>query len=137
MKMLKRNLTEFEYLAYLGETDVDPETGMHTGEPTAQYGEPEWYEGNISVPSLMTNPTYFGTDIRYTHVLLMDDPEAEIKEYGLIRWEGDMYEIRAVRPSYNVLSIALRKQTKNHAETEEDQGEPEEPGDEPGDGEEP
>lgn len=120
MKLLKRNLTEFEYLAYTGnETDIDPETGLHTGEPVPEYAEPVWYEGNISPASLLTTQTFYGEDIRYTHVLLMDDPDAEIDEYGMIRWEGDLYEIRAVRRSQNVLNVALRKLTKNHAETEE------------------
>lgn len=124
MRLLKRNLTVFEYIPYTGnETDIDPETGLHTGEPVPEMGEPIEYEGNISTPSLLVNQTFYGEDIRYTHVLVMDDPEAEIDENGVIRWEGDLYDIRAVRPSLNVLSVALRKQTKNNAES----GETEEP----------
>lgn len=120
MKLLKRNLTEFEYLAYTGnETDIDPETGLHTGEPVPEFSEPVWYEGNISTASLLANQTFYGEDIRYTHVLLMDDPDAEIDESGLIRWNGDLYDIRAVRPSQNVLNIALRKQTKDNTEENE------------------
>lgn len=116
MKLLKRNLTEFDYLAYVDEaTDVDPVTGLHTGEPTPTFAEPVTYEGNISPANLLTNQTFFGEDIRYTHVLLMDDPDAEIDEYGLILWNGDTYEIRAVRRSLNVLHVALRKQTKQNA----------------------
>ena len=123
MKLLKRNLDEFEYLPYTGnESDIDPETGLHTGEPVPEYGEPVLYEGNISTPNLLANQTFYGTDTRFTHVLLMDDPDAEIDEYGLIRYKGGLYDIRAVRRSLNVLSAALRKQTKDHAE-----GEPDEP----------
>lgn len=117
MRLLRRNLREFEFIPYTGnETDIDPETGLHTGEPVPETGEPVWYEGNISPASLLANQTFYGLDTRYTHVLVMDDPDAEIDEYGVIRWEGDLYDIRAVRRSLNVLSIALRKQTKNHAE---------------------
>lgn len=117
MKLLKRNLTDFEYLAPTGnENDVDPETGLHTGEPVLEYADPVPYEGNISTANLLANQTFYGEDIRYTHVLLMDDPEAEIHEEGMIRYDGDLYEIRAVRKSLNVLNIALRKLTKNNAQ---------------------
>lgn len=115
MKLLKRDLVEFEYLRFTGEeTDVDPDTGLHTGVYRPEMAEPEWYEGNISPASLLANQTFFGEDLRYTHVLLMDDTEAEIDEYGEIRWEGNLYDIRAVRKSGNVLNIALRRRTKNH-----------------------
>ena len=130
MRLLQRNLTEFEYIPQTEETDIDPETGMHTGEfrqmtadELGEDAEPILYEGNISVASQYANYTLFGTDIRYTHVLLMDDPEVEIDEYGKIRWNGDLYDIRAVRRSLNIVSIALRKQTENHAEDEGEDGE--------------
>lgn len=121
MRLLKRNLTEFEYLPYMGESDIDPETGMHTGEPVPTYGDPVPCEGNISIPSQLVNPTFYGEDIRYTHTLVMDFPETEMDEYGLILWNGDTYKIRAIRPSLNVLSMALRKLTKNHSDGEEDE----------------
>lgn len=115
MKLLKRNQQVFEYLAYTGnETDIDPETGLHTGEPVPEFAEPVEYEGNISSASLLANQTFYGEDIRYTHVLLLDDPDAEINEYGVIRFDGDLYDIRAIRRSLNVLNVALRKQTKQN-----------------------
>ena len=46
----------------------------------------------------------------------MDHPDEDIKETGRIRWKGELYDIRAVRPSLNALSVALRKQTTNNAE---------------------
>lgn len=118
MKLLKRNLTEFEYLPYKGESDIDPETGLHTGDPVPQYGEPIPLEGNISTPSQLVNPTFYGEDIKYTHTLVMEPPETAIDEYGLIQWNGDTYDIRAVRPSLNFLALALRKRTKDHADGE-------------------
>ena len=145
MRLLQRNLTEFEYIPQTEETDIDPDTGMHTGEfrpVTAEEdedAEPILCEGNISTASQYATYTLFGTDILYTHVLLMDyteveideygkirwngDPEVEINEYGKIRWNGDLYDIKAVRPSLNSVSIALRKQTKDHAEDEGEDGE--------------
>lgn len=143
MRLLKRNLTEFEYLPYEGESDLDPDTGMHTGEMRPQYGDPIPYEGNISVPSGYVNPTFYGADIRYTHTLVMEPPgedETQIDEHGLIRWRGNLYEIRAVRESLNVLSVALRRRTGNHGEPYEpdeagETGETVETGETGGDGE--
>ena len=127
MKCLKRNMTEFEYLPYTG-TDTDlNEYGEHTGEFHREYGKAVPYKGNISSPSGHTNQTFYGMNIQYTHTLVMDDPNAKIDEYGVISWKGDLYDITAVRPSINSLSVALKKQTKDHA--------PEEPEEPEGDGE--
>ena len=112
MKTLKRNQRDFEYIPLLSVgTDVNGD-GDHTGdysEPT--YGTPIWYAGNISVPSGQSVHTFYGEDIRYTHVLVMDKPEEEFNEYGLVRFEGKMYEIKAVRPTINSFSAALRQMT--------------------------
>ena len=123
MRLLYRNTTEFEYLPYDGmETDLNDE-GEHTGEFHPAYGEPVTYRGNISTPSGRENQTFYGEDIRYTHTLVMDDPQAEINEHGVIRWKGDLYDIQSVHPSLNVLSIALRKQTVAHDDPYESDGE--------------
>ena len=116
MRLLKRNTTKFEYLPYDGTvTDLNDE-GEHTGEFVPAYGTAVEYTGNISIPSGSVNPTFYGKDIRYTHVLLMDDPKADIRENGVIRWNGNLYDVTAVRPSLNSLSVALKQQTGNHAE---------------------
>lgn len=111
MKLLKRNMTEFEYLPNNGTmTDLNDD-GEHTGEFHPEYGTPVLYKGNISSPSGHTTQQFYGEDIRYTHTLLMDKPDADIDEHGMIRWKGNLYEIAAVRPSLNVLSVALRRIT--------------------------
>ena len=115
MKLLRRNSTEFEYLPYTGLSSDLNEDEEHTGEFHPVYDSPVTYRGNISSPSGYTNQMFYGTDIRYTHVLVMDNPHAEIQETGLIRWKGNLYDIRAVRPSINGLSVALRRQTKDHS----------------------
>lgn len=114
MRCLERNKTEFEYLPFDSIGSDMNEDGEHTGEYTPGYGSPVTYRGNISTPSGHVNQTFYGQDIRYTHTLVMDNPEADIHEDGLIRWKGELYDIAAVRPSINVLSIALRKQTTEH-----------------------
>lgn len=120
MILLKRNLKEVEYLPYEGESDIDPKTGMHTGEPVPSYGEPIPFLGNISSPSQYVNPTFYGEDIRYTHTLAMEPTdEFEVNEYGMIRYNKDLYEIRAVRPSLNYVTLALRKQTVDHSDGED------------------
>ena len=118
MKLLKRNLRDLEYIPYKGESDIDPDTGRHTGEPVPSYDEPIPFEGNLSTPNGYANATFYGEEIRYTHVLLIEPSEIDepVNEYGLIRDGEDEYEIRAVRPSENVISVALRLRTKNHAD---------------------
>lgn len=122
MRLLKRNTTEFEYLPYTGvETDLN-EDGEHTGEFHPEYGTPIPMRGNISTPNGQTSNQFYGEDIRYTHTLVMDHPNPGIDEYGKIRWKGEDYEIRAVRPSINSVSIALRKCTVNHYTPYEPEG---------------
>lgn len=116
MKCLERNKTDFEYMPYSGmDTDLNDE-GEHTGEFHPEYGDPIPYRGNISTPSGRENQTFYGEDIRYTHTLVMDNPDVDINEYGVIRWKGNLYDIQAVKPSINSVSIALRRQTEAHAD---------------------
>lgn len=116
MKLLFRNTTEFEYLPYTGLSSDLNENDEHTGEYHPVYGDPVTYRGNISSPSGYTNQTFYGTDIRYTHMLVMGTNNADIRETGVIRWKGELYDIRAVRPSLNGMSVALRKQTVDHSD---------------------
>ena len=111
MKLLRRNLTPFEYRARTGmeEQLVD---GLHTGVYTTAYASPVLYYGNISVPSGYTQNGLFGINTDYTHVLVMENTGmVDIREDGLIDWKGDTYEIQAVRPSMNYISVALKIQT--------------------------
>lgn len=124
MKLLKRNLIPVQYLPATGEESDLNGNQEHTGEFYPVYGDPVSYMGNFSTPSGYTNPTFYGADIRYTNVLLLDDAKADIREDGLFLIQGHTYEIRAVRPSLNVLSIALRRLTEDHPETEPGETEP-------------
>jgi hypothetical protein len=116
MKCLRRNMTEFEYLPYDGTmTDLNDD-GEHTGEFHPAYGDPIPMRGNISMPSGHVNQMFYGQDIRYTHTLVIDNPDTEITESGKIRWKKELYDIQAVRPSINFVSIAMRQQTKDNYE---------------------
>ena len=130
MRLQKSNCTTFTYRPFLGETDIDDD-GYHTGEFIPSYGEGIEYYGNINPPGGMAQQTLFGIDTRYTHVLLMDNVKADIREDGIIEWNGNEYDIRAIRPSLNVLSIALRKRTSNHGEEPEPEDTEEEESNEP------
>lgn len=114
MRLLKRNTTAFEYRAYLRSEDVLV-NGLHTGNVKPVYDGPVQYRGNISAPSGFATDNLFGINTQYTHVLLMSDMNADIKEEGLVIWKEDEYDVQAVRPTMNVLAVALRKRTKNHA----------------------
>lgn len=138
MRLLRRNTTEFEYLPGTGvATDVNDD-GEHTGEFHPVYGTAVKYRGNISSPSGHTIQQFYGEDIRYTHTLVMDRPDAPIDEHGMVRWKGELYEITAVRPSLNVLNIALRRITgtdESEGPAPENEDEPEEPEESDGEGE--
>ena len=120
MRLQLRNCTKFTYRPFLEETDIGSD-GLHTGEYRPEYGRSVEYYGNINPPGGVAQQTMFGLDVRYTHVLLMDNPNADIREDGLIIWKGDEYEIRAIRPSINVLAIALRKRSMNRADKDDDE----------------
>ena len=116
MKLLIRNRTEFEYYAYSGLESDEDENGLHTGVWHPVYDNPVTYKGNISAPSGSAVQAFDGLEVRYTHVLLMDNPNADISEAGYIVWKGKEYDVTAVRPSLNVLSVALRMRTENHGD---------------------
>ena len=114
MRLQRRNTVLFQYRQVVGQEERLL-NGMHTGNYDPVYGDPVEYRGNISVPSGFATDNLFGVNTRYTHVLVMDDPNAEISEDGLIEWNGGEYDVTAVRQSMNVLSVALKKRTANHA----------------------
>lgn len=109
MKQLRRNTTPFEYLRHTGQESDLNRDGEHTGEYHPIYSKPIAYRGSISSPSGHTIHQFYGEDIRYTHTLVMDKPDVDIDEQGLIRWKGHLFEITAVRPSLNAISIALKR----------------------------
>lgn len=115
MRLLRRNTTEFEYLPNRGTGDDLDENGLHTGDYSFAYGTPVSMRGNISTPSGQASAQFYGLETLYTHTLVMDKPDTGIEEGGVIRWKGALYDVLAVRPSINATSIALRKQTVNHA----------------------
>lgn len=119
MRLLRRNTTKFQYRAYLGEQEILKD-GRHTGNYEVAYAEPVEYRGNISAPSGFATDNLFGVNTQYTHVLLLDKPDADISEDGLIDWRDVVYEVKAVRPSLNVLAVALKKRTVNNAADKEE-----------------
>lgn len=113
MRILKRNSTTFEYRPLAGKQEVML-NGLHTGNMQPVYGDPVQYRGHISAPSGFATDNLFGVNTQYTHILLMSDLNADIREDGIITWKESDYDIQAVRPTLNVLAIALKKRTANH-----------------------
>lgn len=105
-------MVDFVYKPFLSKNEILKD-GRKTGNYDLVYGTPVEYEGNIAPPSAFATNQLFGVETKYTHVLLMDDPDADIQEDGLIECKGKTYEIKAVRPSLNVLAVALKQRTEN------------------------
>ena len=122
MKLLRRNTTVFQYYKRTGEQEITVD-GMHTGNYGVTYADPVEYRGMISVPAGLATDNLFGINTQYTHTLLMDDPEADIAEDGIVGWKGDEYDVKAVRKSMNVLNAALKKRTAKHVVPEPEAGE--------------
>jgi len=108
MKNLKRNERPFTYKAFKSKTEIVKD-GKRTGKMQIQYENPIPYTGNISVPNGQATQELFGINTQYTHVLIMDNPNLDIREDGLIECNGRKYEVKAARPSLNVLAIALKE----------------------------
>ena len=113
MRLLKRDTVTFRYYPYVGEREM-MDDGRHTGEMKPRYGVPFEYHGNLSAPSGMAQANLFGLNTPYTHVLLTE-AGAEIAENGAVECGGRWYDVTAVRPTMNTVSIALRRRTENAA----------------------
>lgn len=113
MRLLKRDTVSFRYYPYVGERET-MDAGRHTGEMKPRYGVPFEYHGNLSSPSGFAQANLFGLNTPYTHVLLTETG-VDIQEHGLIQCGTHYYDVTAVRPSANVMNIALRKRTENNA----------------------
>ena len=114
MKLLRRDTVEFQYRPYSGALEGQTDE-RHTGNYEPEYGYPVTYRGNISPPGDSMSNRLFGRNGNYTHVLLMDNPKANILESGIIEWNNGVYEIYAISRSKNFMHVALRKKTVNHA----------------------
>lgn len=113
MRLLKRDTVTFRYYPYVGEWE-ERDNGLHTGVMKPRYGVPFEYHGNLSSPSGFAQANLFGLNTQYTHVLLAESG-VEISEHGMIESGGTYYDVTAVRPSANVVNVALRKRTENNA----------------------
>ena len=110
MRLLERLKTDFTYRAYEGKQE-NLKDGKHTGLHQATYADAVAMRGHIGPPAGVVQARMFGQETRYTHVLLVDDPKTIIAESGLIDWNGKSYEVLAVRPTQNYVSVALRERT--------------------------
>lgn len=119
MRLLRRNTTEFEYYKYAGLKSDLNEDELHTGIPEPKYESPVTYRGTISTPSGNVAIALDGAEIRYTHVLVMDKPDVDISETGYIIWKDRKYDVTAVRPSLNSVTIALHQRVEDFGDQAE------------------
>lgn len=110
MRLLKRNSTTFEYVAYLGKQEILTPDGKHTGRYAPTWADPVQMRGNISLPTGFAENQMFGQDLKYTHVLILNNKRDEIEETGKIMWMGAAYQIQAVRRGLNYTTAALLRQ---------------------------
>ena len=110
MRLLKRNTTLFDYIAYLGKQEILTQDGKHTGRFEQIWASPVQYRGNISIPSGLAENQMFGKDLKYTHVLILNSKSDEIEETGRIQWDGVTYQIQAVRRGLTYTTAALLRQ---------------------------
>jgi len=111
MRTLRRNTVLFTYRPYEGKAYRENSDGRKTGTLNPVYGPGTTCRGNLAPATGFAANNWFGVNTRYTHIVLMDDSTADIRETGRIDYGGAEYEITAVRKSVNVLALALRRLT--------------------------
>lgn len=103
MRCLERNKQKIYYALYSGKTEATDANGHFTGDYTKQYSDPVEIMANVAPAAGNAYYAVFGTDIQYTHVLCIEDPDCPIDEYSIL-WVG----IEPTEPHNYVVSRAGR-----------------------------
>ena len=103
MRCLERNKQKIYYALYSEKTEATDSDGHFTGDYDKTYSSPVELMANISPASGNTIYAVFGTDIQYTHVLCIEDPDCPIDEYSIL-WVG----IKPTEPHNYVVARAAR-----------------------------
>lgn len=114
MRSLNRNKQKFYYALYLGETEyvVDNE---YTGEVTLSYSDPVAFYANISAARGETEMTPFGTELKYSKVIVTNDTTCPINEHSRVWIDADPdsepydYTVVKVAKSLNSISYAVKE----------------------------
>lgn len=117
-----RNTQTMYYALYSDKTPVYDEDGYETGDYTVGYDTPIELNANIVSKNSAIAMEYFGTDLEYNKVILVDN-SCEIEETTAI-WIGTdspiedtsiahNYKVKAINDSLNYKAIAVKKVTEN------------------------
>lgn len=120
MLLMRRNKKSFYYALYERKEPVTDEYGNQTGEYRIVYSDPILEHGNISPGSGDAQNEIFGTEVKYSRVIALDDINCPIDENSVIfvdvtptknadgEYNND-YVVKAIAPSINNLLIAIEK----------------------------
>ena len=103
MRCLEINKQKIYYANLIGKTEATDSDGHFTGDYNKLYSDPVEMMANIAPAAGNAFYAVFGTDIQYTHVLCIEDPNCPIDEYSIL-WIG----IEPTEPHNYVVSRAGR-----------------------------
>lgn len=128
MRNLKKNQRKLWYALYRDKIPIVDENGDETGDYTAGYSPPVFFEASLSPGNGKAQREVFGTGIDFTRTLSTTDTSLPITETSLVWHETEPgvledgsadpdtadYEV-AAPPAYglNTLVIALNARVKN------------------------
>lgn len=116
MRTQALNRTKFYYALYIGNTELQDDNGLYTGEKGPSYGEPVLYKkGNISPATGNSDTEQFGKLEYYDNVIVTADMNCPIDENSIL-WVDEKdttkphdYIVKKVAKSKNGISIAIAK----------------------------
>ena len=130
MRCLNKNKVKFWYALYKQRVPVMDDFGRPTGEYDHEYSSPVAYKANISPPQGDVAVQYFGKDVSYSGVIVLDKTTFPVNEDSIL-WidivpsldeNGDLiinengdavtphnYEVKKVAKSLNSVLIAIQK----------------------------
>lgn len=122
MRTLTRNKSRIFYANYHDKTPIRDEYGNLTGEYYLSYDKPVLIMANVSASRGESTTRQFGEDVRYDHIIVLDDPAFPIAETSIL-WIDTLpeiaedgttetphdYIVKQVAPSLNSISIAVSK----------------------------
>lgn len=110
MRCARINQRRIYYATYLGRTDVVDASGYDTGESVVSYSTPVEIMANVSPATGETDVAYFGNDLTYDRVIIIDDPNTPINEQSVMVIDRDL----AFDASGNLLFDYVVKRVARH-----------------------
>lgn len=90
MRCARVNQRRIYYANYAGTVDVEDENHYDTGEKVVSYSTPVEIMANVSPATGETGVEYFGNDLTYDRVIIIDDPNTPINEQSVMVIDRDL-----------------------------------------------